>query len=461
MVLASRIVLLAALCASFALCSTFPPEPTRTDWYTTKLDHFGLFDSRSMKLRWLEYDGYVDHSKPKAIFFYTGNEGSITNFWANTGNQFVLAKEMNAVVVFVEHRYYGKSLPFGDKTSSNPHNYEWLSSEQALMDFAEFLDDYKKSNPEYKNAPVVTFGGSYGGMLAAWMRIKYPHVIAGAISASAPVALFRDISDQYAYNKILEKDYTCAPTLAKGQLEILDLGRSPAGLSTLTNIFKTCKPLKTVTDLMDAISSALAYGAMVNYPYPNSFLTPLPAYPVTMMCDKAATAAPGTHHNVVAIQKAINVYYNYTGSAKCLDVEGSPTPNLGAEVWNIQACNEMVFPTGSDGGLFPKEEFSYSDYARDCRKQFGLTTRPDHITHMYGGRRIGVGNIVFSQGSFDPWTAGCINPEDVAHDPTLVVVRIEGGAHHLDLRTPNAADPQSVRDAREVERREIHKWIGY
>lgn len=37
------------------------------------------------------------------IFFYTGNEGPIEEFWDNTGFVFDIAPEFNALVVFAEH----------------------------------------------------------------------------------------------------------------------------------------------------------------------------------------------------------------------------------------------------------------------------------------------------------------------------------------------------------------------
>lgn len=55
----------------------------------------------------------------------------------------------------------------------------YLTSEQALADYAELISYIKSTTPGASNSPVIVFGGSYGGMLAAWMRIKYPHIIKG------------------------------------------------------------------------------------------------------------------------------------------------------------------------------------------------------------------------------------------------------------------------------------------
>lgn len=52
----------------------------------------------------------------------------------------------------------------------------FLSIEQALADYAALIYHLKEKH-KAEGSPVIAFGGSYGGMLAAWLRAKYPNAV--------------------------------------------------------------------------------------------------------------------------------------------------------------------------------------------------------------------------------------------------------------------------------------------
>ncbi|KAK4343216.1 hypothetical protein RND71_039032 [Anisodus tanguticus] len=90
-----------------------------TNYFTQILDHFNYNPQsyQNFQQRYLLNDKYWGGSKNNApIFVYTGNEGDIEWFTQNTGFMFEIAPHFKALLVFIEHRFYGKSIPYrGDK----------------------------------------------------------------------------------------------------------------------------------------------------------------------------------------------------------------------------------------------------------------------------------------------------------------------------------------------------------
>ena len=150
-----------------------------------------------------------DQKTNRPILFYCGNEGPIEMFLKNSGfYNDVLSSELKGIVLYAEHRYFGTSMPFGDqKTSYEKENLVYLTTEEALMDYVELLKFIKKTYCQ--TCPVVAFGGSFGGMLATWFRMKYPFIVDMAHAASAPIYYYRNREklDLNVFYQIVTKNY--------------------------------------------------------------------------------------------------------------------------------------------------------------------------------------------------------------------------------------------------------------
>lgn len=273
-----RVFLIFLTLISTSLCYQYKIET-----HEVLLDHFSFTDNATFPLRYLINDSFVSRSD-SPILFYTGNEGDIELFAENTGFMWRAAEEIGALVVFAEHRYYGKSLPFGNESYKDPTHLGYLTSEQALADFVQLLEE--KINPT-RSRSVIVMGGSYGGMLSAWMRVKYPHIVVGALAASAPVRQFNVDCD--IFNQILTSVFRvsldkpiCVENIKKVWPILKNFSSSDGGRKVLNAEFKFCTAFNKSEDFdgfYDYLQDVFGNLAMANYPFEANFLAPLPSYP--------------------------------------------------------------------------------------------------------------------------------------------------------------------------------------
>ncbi|XP_066291726.1 lysosomal Pro-X carboxypeptidase-like [Branchiostoma lanceolatum] len=429
----------------------------KTRYVEVQVDHFSFANSDTFQLRYLVNDTYYKDGDP--IFFYTGNEGDIEDFVKNTGLLIEMAPRFGALVIFAEHRYYGQSLPYGKESFKDPAHLGYLTSTQALADFAVLITHLKETVPGAANSPVFAFGGSYGGMLAAWIRMKYPHLVAGSLASAASIFQYPGITDCEAYSHVATRTFQrsgagCPERIRSSWDVIQDLGKTDAGRHNLTSMFRLCEPLAAddMPTLVNWLVNLWMIYALTDYPYPADFLTPLPAWPVKEACHLITS-----HEDVLSgVAAATKLYFNFTGQAVCLDIS---QPYYGGLAWQYQACTEQIEPICSDGvnDMFPAIPWDLVAFSQACYQRWKVRPRPYWAVTEYWGRNISAAsNIIFSNGDLDPWSAGCVLK---SLSDSLIAIVMEDAAHHLDLRPSNPADPPSVLKARAQEADIIEKWI--
>ncbi|KAF5281128.1 hypothetical protein FQR65_LT02994 [Abscondita terminalis] len=456
------IYFLVLICTPLA-CSEYLYEVNYLD---VPVDHFSFTNNKTFKLRYLVNDSYWNNDGP--IFFYTGNEGDINNFAQNTGFMWEIAPSFRALLIFAEHRYYGESLPYGNQSFSNPEHVGYLHSAQALADFVDVIEHIQSLNnyftDSYKN-PVIAFGGSYGGMLSAWLRMKYPASVLGAVASSAPILQFQTPCD--IFNKIVTSVFKissrddCSGTIKRTWPAIREITSTPAGREWLSNNWKLCTPLQEseVPALIDWLSEVYGNMAMVNYPYPTDFLVDLPGHPVRKFCKKLSNNNIEPKALVENLGKALNVYTNFTKNQKCVKINETTNNSIGGDGWDFQACTEMIMPMCSTKyEMFEVEPWNFTKFTESCFSRWKVRVAQSNLAILeYGGKYLNAAsNIIFSNGLLDPWSGG-----GVLHNisNSVIAIIIPDSAHHLDLRARNPEDPYSVIEARSSIQKIIRKWL--
>ncbi|XP_056684789.1 uncharacterized protein [Spinacia oleracea] len=433
--------------------STAMKATTRKDleilYYPQTIDHFNYQPESYMtfKQKYMIYSKYWGGAKANSpIFVYLGDEQAMPD---NQIDGLILpdfAAKLKALVVIIEHRFYGVSKPFGmsmEEIIKNATVRGYFNSAQAIADYAEVILDIKKRlNAHY--SPVIVFGGSYGGMLASWFRLKYPHIALGALASSAPVLYFDDIiSPDRGYFFVVTKDFkeaskSCYKTIQKSWAEIDKIGSNPNGLSYLSRLFNTCMQLqdtKTLKDYLENIYEVVAQ-------YSNMKKSP------SIICKGIDHQGKNGKNDILGrIYQGVVAYLNGT-QHNCTNTnyfqQSLGETGVG---YTWQTCSEMVMPIApgtSKRSMFPPQAFNLQDFMQSCKSNYNVMPRPNWITTYYGGHdmklvieRFG-SNIIFSNGLKDPYSSAGVlhnlNNNIVALYTTEVHSRITLHGHSYSQR---------------------------
>uniref|UniRef100_A0A8C0JPT2 Serine protease 16 n=1 Tax=Canis lupus dingo TaxID=286419 RepID=A0A8C0JPT2_CANLU len=139
-------------------------------WLEQPLDPFNASDTRSFLQRyWVNDQHWTSQRGP--VFLHLGGESSLRSGSVLRGHPTALAPAWGALVIGLEHRFYGLSVPAGGLDVAQ---LRFLSSRHALADVASARLALARLFNVSSSSPWICFGGSYAGSLAAWARLKVP-----------------------------------------------------------------------------------------------------------------------------------------------------------------------------------------------------------------------------------------------------------------------------------------------
>ncbi|KAL7746481.1 hypothetical protein RI367_008131 [Sorochytrium milnesiophthora] len=448
-------------------------------WFKQKLDHFDFREDRTFEQRYYVNDTFYRRGGP--VFLYVGGEAPLTNASVRTGFQTQLAQKHRALLLSLEHRYYGPSKP-------QNASFNWLNSEQALQDLAYFAQTVAvkgHSNAELRQGKWITIGGSYPANLAAWMRLKYPHLIYGAYSSSGPVLAKEEFVEyDEAVAGALPGHCLAAVQRATAELEMAALNQTDklGGYKRQLNASELTDNIGFLYGIADMISFLVQYSPKDG----NRSLT-------DVLCKDTFDRADGVTE-ADQLLGFLALFIQKTGlSLQSFDLDTAMRQDPSMRSWMWQSCIEFgYFQSASPryGHSVRSKLVSLQWHRELCARHYGLHHPPDvsGTNARYGGLDIHnqAHRIIFANGSRDPWRTLSVverhghsedEPDSDYDDEDSVdatrkhrnrrrphrrlhdVIMIKGASHCNELRPPRDNDLASVKEARRQIDRIFTSWL--
>ncbi|XP_042540313.1 thymus-specific serine protease [Dipodomys spectabilis] len=444
----------------------------KVGWLQQPLDPFNASDTRSFLQRyWVNDQHRTGYGGP--VFLHLGGEGSLGPGSVMSGHPAALAPALGALVISLEHRFYGLSIPTGGLSMAQ---LRYLSSRHALADVVSAHQALSRLFNISSSSPWICFGGSYAGSLAAWTRLKFPHLIFAAVASSAPVRAVLDFSE---YNDVVSRSLMktaiggsleCGAAVAKAFAEVeRRLRAGGAAQRALGAELGACGPLGRTEDQAELLGALQALvGGTVQYD--GQAGAPLS---VRQLC--GLLRGRGNHSHLTPYQGlrgAVQIVLHSLGQ-KCLSFSRSETvtqlratepqvSGVGDRQWLYQTCTEFGFYVTCEHPGCPFSPLPALPSHLDlCEQVFGLSASSvaqavAQTNSYYGGQTPGATQVLFVNGDTDPWHALSVTQDLGASE---LVLLIPNASHCLDMASERSSDSAGLRLGRQRIIQQLQTWL--
>jgi serine protease 16 len=416
-------------------------------WYTQQLDHFEYSNTTWKQRYWTSKEYYTGGDAPLLVYINGEGEGSPRTVSMPLLVQ--LAQQHGSLIVSLEHRFYGKSQPFGDTMTTD--QLRLLSSQQALADLATFIEWFRAEHDIPASAKVVTFGGSYFGAFVAWSRLKYPAVVDAAWASSGPVHAIYEMTQYFdvvtasVSDPVVGGSHACQSALREVFQQVSDYMTNASGLDALAEAFGYC-PVTSPSELdlwniasatTDALATTVQYNLQVGYSvagmcskllggqYPTAFAAYAQYSQSFNAADEAGECVDVTYDTMVATLRDTSSSRHDVG--------------VGDRQWTYQTCAQFGYFQTCDASttcVGPKN-IDIDGFAAICQDVFGISgvavqDRIDFTQSFYGSNTTLGTQTVHMDGTIDPWHSLAII-SNVTASPSSPAWLINGTSHCFDL----------------------------
>jgi hypothetical protein len=300
-------------------------------------------------------------------------------------------------------------------------------------------------------------GGSYPGALSAWFRYTYPNIATASWASSAVVQPWVDMwtYDEQIYDSTSQISHECALTLQRFQQygTTQAILRNAGENNQITDVLAGTPGAGMLTDDFLAYMGDIPAG-YVQYGHATEFCNIWDGY-VDLNEQDLFTAVIYYEYNEG------NYPWDYS-TAKGSKIQSTTIDTTySSRQWTWQYCTEFGWFQVASRLHQERSEFVDEQYfANQCNEIFGLdmSVYPDIAATeaaFGGGNKIDATNTFFANGKEDPWKWVTQLEDRPEINQPSVVSQCTGCGHCCELYTPEASDPQELKDTRQ----QIYNWL--